>query len=114
MAYKFRFRKSISLFGVARLNFGKKGFNSVSVGPRRGGFTVNFSKKGQRGTIGIPGTGCSWSEYTPYDKSNPNPFVWGPAPKPEPGTEMANLAQTYILGLSAIFFLFITIYCWAN
>jgi len=55
----FRFSRRISLFKGVRLNLSKSG-TSVSVGSRVGWLT--FGKKGTRATVGIPGTGMSWSE----------------------------------------------------
>ncbi|MBR0458093.1 MAG: DUF4236 domain-containing protein [Victivallales bacterium] len=55
----FRFRKSISLLPGVRLNITKSG-PSLSIGPR--GAKANISTKGVRGTVGIPGTGMSWSQ----------------------------------------------------
>ena len=57
----FRFRKSFKIFPGVRVNMGKGGFTSVSVGGR--GLTYNVNKKGKkRITAGIPGTGMSYSE----------------------------------------------------
>lgn len=55
----FRFRKSIKILPGVRVNLGKSGVSSVSVGPR--GSTVTAGKSGVRHTIGLPGTGLSWS-----------------------------------------------------
>src|SRR5262249_29228172 len=59
----FRFRRSIKVLPGVRLNFGKKGLNSLSVGRR--GASVNFSNRGTRRSIGLPGTGLSYSTFTP-------------------------------------------------
>lgn len=56
----FRFRKSIRLIPGVRLNFGKKG-SSLSVGAK--GFTTNYSSKGVRNTVSLPGTGISYTTY---------------------------------------------------
>ncbi len=58
----FRFRRSIRLLPGVKINLGKKGA-SLSLGGR--GATVNFSAKGRRTTLGIPGTGISYSTYQP-------------------------------------------------
>lgn len=58
----FRFRKSVKLIPGVRLNLGKRGA-SVSVGGK--GLTYNISKKGTRTTVGVPGTGVSYSSYKP-------------------------------------------------
>ena len=54
-----RFHRSIRLARGLRLNLSKTG-TSLSVGGR--GATVNLSRRGARGTVGLPGTGISWSE----------------------------------------------------
>lgn len=54
----FRFSRRVKLFPGVRLNVGLRGA-SVSVGVR--GATMNLSKRGVRSTVGIPGTGVSWS-----------------------------------------------------
>jgi len=54
----FRFRRSLRLAPGLRINLAKKGA-SISVGGR--GFTRNFSRRGVRTTVGLPGTGLSYS-----------------------------------------------------
>jgi len=54
-----RFRKSIKILPGVRLNIGKRGVTSASVGPK--GFTSNISDKGVRNTVGVPGTGLSYT-----------------------------------------------------
>lgn len=73
----FRIRKSIKLGKNVKLNIGKKGINSISVGA--GGFTKNISKNGIRTTVTpIKGSGISYTNYKPYkkdkkqDKKDPN------------------------------------------
>lgn len=56
----FRFRKGIKLFPGIRLNISKSGV-STSIGKK--GATVNLSSKGTRGTVGLPGSGMSYSRY---------------------------------------------------
>lgn len=53
-----RFRQSFKLFPGVRLNMGKNGF-SASFGGR--GATVNVSRRGVRATVGLPGSGISYS-----------------------------------------------------
>lgn len=55
----FRFRKSIRLLPGVRVNLGNRGIVSISIGKR--GFTINLSKKGIHTTVGIPGTGVSYT-----------------------------------------------------
>ena len=53
-----RFRKSFALAPGLRLNLGRRGITSMSVGRR--GATVNLGKRGVNGTVSIPGTGLSY------------------------------------------------------
>lgn len=55
-----RFRKSIKIAKGVRVNIGKKGVSSVSLGGK--GLTFNASSKGVRTTASIPGSGLSHSE----------------------------------------------------
>lgn len=77
----FRFRKSIKILPGVRVNVSNKGVNSVSVGRR--GAKVNIGKKGIRNTVGIPGSGLSYSSYTPYQN------------KPKGQRSMNNHSDTY-------------------
>lgn len=54
----FRFRKSISIAPGVRLNIGKHGISSLSLGKR--GMGISISKNGTYGNIGLPGTGLSY------------------------------------------------------
>jgi len=57
----FRFRRSARL-GPLRFNFSKGGLSSISVGGRGASFNIPMSRSGgARTTVGIPGTGLSWS-----------------------------------------------------
>jgi hypothetical protein len=62
----FRFRRSARL-GPLRLNFSKGGLSSISVGGRGASFNVPVARSGRpRSTVGLPGTGLSWSvEHDP-------------------------------------------------
>ena len=55
----FRFRRSIKLFPGVRWNIGKKS-SSLSFGGR--GFHYTIGPRGGRTTVGIPGTGLSYTE----------------------------------------------------
>ena len=81
----FNFRKSFKIAPGVRLNVGKKGISSVSVGGK--GARINVGKKGTRTTVGLPGTGLSYSSYKPHKKTvqnnkrqpdfnNPD-YLWG-------------------------------------
>ena len=57
----FRFRRSARL-GPLRFNFGKAGLSSMSVGGRGASFNIPVARSGgPRTTVGLPGTGLSWS-----------------------------------------------------
>ena len=62
----FRFRRSTRL-GPLRFNFAKGGLSSISVGGRGASFNIPVNRSGgPRSTVGVPGTGLSWSvEHTP-------------------------------------------------
>ena len=62
----FRFRRSTRL-GPLRFNFSKGGLSSISVGGRGASFNIPVNRSGgTRSTVGLPGTGLSWSvEHTP-------------------------------------------------
>ncbi|WOE31983.1 MULTISPECIES: DUF4236 domain-containing protein [unclassified Acinetobacter] len=55
------FRKSFKIAPGIRLNVGKKGVSSVSIGGR--GARVSVGKRGTRTTVGLPGTGLSYSTF---------------------------------------------------
>ena len=54
-----RFRTSIKLAPGLRLNLGKTGVTSLSIGGK--GARLNLGKRGTRATVGLPGTGVSYS-----------------------------------------------------
>ena len=64
----FRFRRSTRL-GPLRFNFAKGGLSSISVGGRGASFNIPLGRSGgSRSTVGLPGTGLSWSvQNTPSD-----------------------------------------------
>src|SRR5260370_27145007 len=54
-----RFRKSVRIARGMRVNLTGHGMSSVSFG--RPGSTLNFGRTGVRGTVGVPGSGLSYS-----------------------------------------------------
>jgi len=57
----FRFRRSTRL-GPLRFNFSKGGLSSISVGGRGASFNIPMNRSGGASTtVGLPGTGLSWS-----------------------------------------------------
>jgi hypothetical protein len=96
----FRFRRSIKIIPGLKINFGKTGFSSVSVGGQ--GLTKNFSKKGTRTTVGLPGTGLSYSSYLPKTKvtTTKTPTVTpGPTSSPNPMWKRVVIVFLITLGI---------------
>jgi hypothetical protein len=64
----FRLRRSARL-GPLRFNFSSGGLSSISVGGRGASFNIPVNRSGgSRTTVGLPGTGLSWSvEHTPSE-----------------------------------------------
>ncbi|MDE2564820.1 MAG: DUF4236 domain-containing protein [Burkholderiales bacterium] len=56
----FRLRKTIRLAPGIRLNLSRKGI-SASVGPRGATFNIG-GRRGARATVGVPGTGVSYTQ----------------------------------------------------
>jgi hypothetical protein len=57
----FRFRRSTRL-GPLRFNFGVSGLSSISLGGRGASYNIPVGRSGEaRTTLGLPGTGMSWS-----------------------------------------------------
>ncbi len=61
-----RFHKSVTLLPGVRVNFSKSGA-SVSLGGK--GLTYNIGSKRNRATVGLPGSGLSYSKTTGNGKS---------------------------------------------
>jgi hypothetical protein len=57
-----RFRKSVKILPGVRLNFGKGGFTSTTIGGRW--FKTNVGGRGVRHTVSVPGTGVSYQTDT--------------------------------------------------
>jgi hypothetical protein len=69
----FRFRRSARL-GPLRFNFAKGGLSSISVGGRGASFNIPVNRSGgPRTTVGLPGTGLSWSVEPSPDRPAPIP-----------------------------------------
>jgi len=65
------FRKSIKILPGVRLNFGKKGFTSATIGGKYA--KTNVSKRGTYNTYSLPGTGVSYRTKLSGDQwSRPN------------------------------------------
>jgi hypothetical protein len=77
----FRFRRSARL-GPLRFSFGKSGLSSISLGGPGASFNIPISRSGApRTTVGLPGTGLSWSvEHSPeVNQTPPAHLPAGPA-----------------------------------
>ncbi|QXW27212.1 DUF4236 domain-containing protein [Acinetobacter johnsonii] len=88
----FGFRKSFKIAPGVRLNVGKKGISSVSVGGK--GARVSVGKKGTRTTISAPGTGLSYSTFKSHSKTTRN----------APSNTEPNLAVSIIVGFIILIF----------
>jgi hypothetical protein len=62
----FRFQRRLRLFKGVSLNIGKRGISSISVGTR--GAHTTIGKSGIRNTIGLPGTGLSYTSLLPWKR----------------------------------------------
>jgi hypothetical protein len=77
----FRFRRS-ARFGPLRFNFAKSGLSSISLGGRGASFNIPIALSGgTRTTVGLPGTGLSWSRQNSAEtvRSAPARLPAGPA-----------------------------------
>lgn len=83
----FRFRRSFRLVPGIRLNLSRSGV-SASLGRRGAWLTVG--PKGARATVGIPETGLSYTEQSPWARPKPHPQA------DETGIEVAELPREEI------------------
>lgn len=96
-----RFRKTIKIVPGVRINFGKKSM-SLSLGGRGG--SLNINKNGLRSTVGIPGTGIS---YTSNLKSS-NVLSGIETDKPD----YSLLKFGFILFMATFYFIITLVYGW--
>ena len=82
-----RFRRSIRILPGIRLNFGKRGLTSTTVG--KGWFSTNISKGGVRSNVNVPGTGLSY-------RSQPANFA---VPAPGQSTKSGLIAMLVVGGI---------------
>lgn len=74
-----RYRRSFRIALGLRLNVGKKGFTSLSVGGR--GVTLNLAKKGVTSTVSLRGTGLSYQHrFKTLPAAQPSQPMLPPAP----------------------------------
>ena len=69
----FRFRKTFRILPGLRFNLSKTGL-SASVG--KAGATVNIGERGVRSTVGLPGSGMSYSEKISTGKGSRSIIGW--------------------------------------
>jgi hypothetical protein len=87
-----RFRRSIRILPGIHANFGKRGFTSWSFGGR--GFRTNVSSaRGVRNTVGIPGTGLSYTSQSPRHRSTSTSYTSTGAPTPRLDPERFRIIQ---------------------
>ena len=89
-AMGFRFHRSIRLLPGLRLNLSKSGV-STSIGTR--GAWLTFGKRGTRSTVGIPGTGISYTEALPRHQQQTEHRQAGQESAPRP----AGTARTWLI-----------------
>src|SRR5437868_789287 len=92
----FRFRRSFKIIPGVRLNLSGSGA-SVSLGPR--GLHYTIGRHGTRTTVGVPGSGISWTAYQPYSTGgsppplpNVNATTQQPLPSDDHGTTVIDSA----------------------
>jgi hypothetical protein len=90
----FRFRRSVRLTPGLRINPSKMG---ASLSLDRRGATVNFSDRGTKVTIGLPGSGLSYSEML-----HSGPPTTLPSHGPSAGLALAAWLTVGFLALAAI------------
>lgn len=95
----FRFRKNISLFPGLRINLSKGGV-STSLG--RLGATINIGKRGLRGTVGLPGTGLSYSDFLTKPGQVGEPFVSLQDQPPATANSNGNFKGPAIVGVGLL------------
>lgn len=101
----FRFRKQIKVAKGLKLNLSKSGI-STSIGGS--GHTINIGKNGVKGTLGIPGTGLSYSKlFSEKNKkdidSNKNISDSYPPPLPSDNNKKNGCLKIFLI-IVAVFF----------
>ena len=70
-----RFRKSFKILPGVRVNLGKKGITSATIG-KGGIFSTNVSSKGVRHNVNVPGTGITYqTQRTSFLSNTDNPLA---------------------------------------
>jgi uncharacterized protein DUF4236 len=82
-----RFRKSLKILPGVRLNFGKGGFTSTTLGGRW--LKTNLSRRGAKHTVSVPGTGVSYqTDAGRVDARDPAPREGRPAETSNSGSPL--------------------------
>jgi hypothetical protein len=89
----FRFRRTVRVLPGVRLNFSKSGV-STSLGVRGAHVTIGHGQIRQ--TVGIPGTGLSYSTSSRYSSWQPMPGQPMPGQPTDLGPLLGRLAGTFI------------------
>lgn len=95
----FRFRKRIRIAPGINLNIGKNGITSATIGKR--GASLNIGKKGTKATLGLPGTGLSWTSGpigSSASKTDSKPFTGLVLPSSEYKQAPYNVRRGWIKG----------------
>ena len=90
-----RFRRGIRVLPGVRLNVSKRGISSVSIGRR--GLTLNVSRRGTKETIGLPGTGISYT--TPVQRPT---VTYAKTTAIEPVSSEAQHTEVRVIGWIAV------------
>lgn len=64
-----RYRRRLRLAPGIYLNIGKTGATSISAGVR--GAHLTWGRRGTRASVGLPGSGLSYTAYEPYRQAPP-------------------------------------------
>jgi len=100
----FKYRKRVSIIPGVKLNITSKGISSVSLGGK--GATLNVGKKGTKATVGISGSGMSYSTKIGNKKSKKN----NPSALPNPNYDIGDNPKRkvgFFLGIGILFMPFI-------
>ena len=94
----FRFHRTIRLLPGLRLNVSKSGV-STSIGTR--GAWLTFGRKGTRTTVGLPGTGISYTHTSPAHEHSPHEHQDVGAPPARPSGRWL-VALLVLLAIAAV------------
>ena len=97
----FRFRRSARL-GPLRLNFTGQGLSSISLGGPGASLNLPVNRRGgPRTTLGLPGTGLSWTLEAGHQSAGP-PGADSPAARPLPAGDAEGLPNSRRLRTSQL------------